>query len=81
MVWASPRWTARQKRASLIVPIVLAAVGVLVTAVATAATEWSQQHPMVAHVPSGYDAAWSAIVVVLIVTASMGLWLRQMVRD
>ncbi|PFG31419.1 hypothetical protein ATJ78_2386 [Paramicrobacterium agarici] len=81
MLMTSPRWSSREKVVAAGVPTTLTLVAALATAVASATEATPERLAVVVHLPSGYDVAWFGAVVVLIVTASIGLRLMLAIRD
>ncbi|MCW4459438.1 hypothetical protein [Microbacterium sp. MPKO10] len=81
MVATSPRWSARQKRWCATVPLILTLAAVAVTSLASALHSDTERFPMAESLPSAYDIAWFGIVVVLVISASIGVWLMHSARD
>lgn len=81
MVAKSSQWSARQKRVCAAVPMSLVLIVVAATSFVTALHVEPERHWLVAHLPSGYDVAWIGVVIVMVVSASIGVWLMHSMRD
>ncbi|TQO21307.1 hypothetical protein FB385_0105 [Paramicrobacterium agarici] len=81
MLMTSPQWSRREKVVAAGVPTALTLIVALTAAVASAAEARADRLAAMVHLPSGYDVAWFGAVVVLIVTASIGLRLMHAIRD
>ncbi|WP_166998418.1 hypothetical protein [Paramicrobacterium fandaimingii] len=78
MLVRSPQWTRRQKTMAIAVPTALSGIVALVTMAASAVSAGAEG---VSALPSGYDVAWSGLAIVMIVTATLALWLMHSMRE